>query len=335
MAEEILSQAEIDALLQMIGEEAEAGPAAWQPGEREALERLGRLLAEAIAGAWRATPGLEARVEVPAVDQVAAGGRPVSDGPGVWAVASLGGAAQGQVALWLGGRPFAALAAKVLGRDPGAEPLPPGDVEAVGRAMGAAFVPLAGALGELAGTAVPAEPVEAHWATVADAATVLAAVPGFAGALVRLAFPCRLQGAGGELILVWRLEDARAFLARVAAPAPGAAAPGAAPAARGDEVAFQPLEAGRGVEVPQNIDLLLDVPLALTVELGRTERPIREILALAPGSVVELERLAGEPVDVLVNGKLIARGEVVVVDENFGVRITEIVSRAERVRRLR
>jgi len=77
------------------------------------------------------------------------------------------------------------------------------------------------------------------------------------------------------------------------------------------------------------------VPLQVTVELGRARRLVRDILSLGVGSIVELDKLAGEPVDVLVNGKLIARGEVVVVDENFGVRITEIVSRAERVRRLR
>ena len=74
-----------------------------------------------------------------------------------------------------------------------------------------------------------------------------------------------------------------------------------------------------------NISLLLDVPLKLTVELGRTTRTVKEILALAPGSVVEMDKLSGEAVDILVNEKLIAKGEVVVIDENFGVRITEIL----------
>jgi len=76
-----------------------------------------------------------------------------------------------------------------------------------------------------------------------------------------------------------------------------------------------------------NLDLLMDVPLELTVELGRTRRLLKEVLDLAPGVVLELNRAAGEPVDVLVNGEVIARGEVVVVDENFGIRITEIASR--------
>jgi flagellar motor switch protein FliN/FliY len=79
------------------------------------------------------------------------------------------------------------------------------------------------------------------------------------------------------------------------------------------------------------IELLLDVPLTITVELGRTTRTIREILALGPGSIVELNRSVGEPVDILANGSLVARGEVVVVDETFAVRIVEIVSPRERL----
>ena len=83
-----------------------------------------------------------------------------------------------------------------------------------------------------------------------------------------------------------------------------------------------------------NIDLLLDVPLEVTVELGRTSMLLREILELGTGSVIELDKLAGEPVEILVNNKLIARGEVVIIDENFGVRITKIISPEERVRTL-
>ncbi len=83
--------------------------------------------------------------------------------------------------------------------------------------------------------------------------------------------------------------------------------------------------------MPSNMDLIMDVPLELTVELGRTKMQIKEILDLGAGSIVELDKLAGEPVDVLVNGKLIAKGEVVVIDESFGIRITNIVSQMERL----
>lgn len=84
----------------------------------------------------------------------------------------------------------------------------------------------------------------------------------------------------------------------------------------------------------KNIDLILDVPLKVSVVLGKTKRPIKEVLNLTPGSIVELDRLADEPVDILVNGTLIARGEVVVIDENFGVRITSIISPLQRISQL-
>ena len=79
------------------------------------------------------------------------------------------------------------------------------------------------------------------------------------------------------------------------------------------------------------LDLVADIPVRVTVELGRTRKNIADILSMTPGSVIELDKMAGEPVDILVNGKLVAKGEVVVIDENFGVRITEIVSSAGRV----
>lgn len=84
----------------------------------------------------------------------------------------------------------------------------------------------------------------------------------------------------------------------------------------------------------RNLDLILDIPLKVSVILGRTKRPIKDVLKIAPGSVVELDSLANEPVDILVNGTLVATGEVVVVNENFGVRITNIISQMERIKRL-
>ncbi|WP_342581167.1 flagellar motor switch phosphatase FliY [Ureibacillus sp. FSL W7-1570] len=85
----------------------------------------------------------------------------------------------------------------------------------------------------------------------------------------------------------------------------------------------------------RNLNMLLDIPLQVTVELGRTKHSVREILQLTSGSIIELNRLAGEPVDILVNNRLIAKGEVVVIDENFGVRITDIISQTERINNLR
>ena len=75
----------------------------------------------------------------------------------------------------------------------------------------------------------------------------------------------------------------------------------------------------------ENIELIMDVPLEVTVELGRTNKSIKEILEFSPGTIIELDKLAGEPIDVLVNGKFVAKGEVVVIEENFGIRVTEII----------
>lgn len=85
----------------------------------------------------------------------------------------------------------------------------------------------------------------------------------------------------------------------------------------------------------KNLNMLLDIPLQVTVELGRTKRSVKEILELSSGSIIELDKLAGEPVDILVNNRLIAKGEVVVIDENFGVRVTDIISQSDRLNKLR
>ncbi len=93
--------------------------------------------------------------------------------------------------------------------------------------------------------------------------------------------------------------------------------------------------ASLGQNENRNLNMLLDIPLQVTVELGRTKRSVKEILELSGGSIIELDKLAGEPVDILVNSRLIATGEVVVIDENFGVRITDVLSQAERINHLR
>lgn len=84
-----------------------------------------------------------------------------------------------------------------------------------------------------------------------------------------------------------------------------------------------------------NLDVILDVPVTVSMEIGRTMIRLRKLLQLAQGSVIELERMAGEPMDVLVNGTLIAHGEVVVVNEKFGIRLTDVISPAERVKKLK
>jgi flagellar motor switch protein FliN/FliY len=97
---------------------------------------------------------------------------------------------------------------------------------------------------------------------------------------------------------------------------------------------FQNLTPDNAPPAANNLDLILDIPVQLNVELGRTKIAIRNLLQLAQGSVVELDGLAGEPMDVLVNGCLIAQGEVVVVNDKFGIRLTDIISPTERLRRI-
>jgi flagellar motor switch protein FliN len=104
-----------------------------------------------------------------------------------------------------------------------------------------------------------------------------------------------------------------------------------APAAAG---VFQPLSKVTSTATRNDIDMILDIPVQMTVELGRTKIAIRNLLQLAQGSVVELDGLAGEPMDVLVNGCLIAQGEVVVVNDKFGIRLTDIITPSERIRKL-
>jgi flagellar motor switch protein FliN len=124
---------------------------------------------------------------------------------------------------------------------------------------------------------------------------------------------------------------AAAMQEQVVADAAAAEAPVAQPAS------FQSFDASSSPKVTSmnDFDLILDIPVQLTVELGRTKISIRNLLQLAHGSVVELDALAGEPMDVLVNGTLIAQGEVVVVNDKFGIRLTDIITPSERVRKLR
>lgn len=103
-----------------------------------------------------------------------------------------------------------------------------------------------------------------------------------------------------------------------------------------EKASFEELHASRPtVTHSADLDFILDIPLEVTVEMGRTKMLINDLLQLGQGSVIELNRLAGEPLDILVNNKLVARGEVVVVGEKFGIRLTDIVSPLERVKRLR
>jgi len=139
------------------------------------------------------------------------------------------------------------------------------------------------------------------------------------------------EGAGEDAIS----EDdwAAAMAEQAIAESTAAAAPANEAPAQPAQI-FQSFGGGTPGAVMNDLDMILDIPVHITVELGRTKLTIKNLLQLAHGSVVELDAMAGEPLDVLVNGTLIAQGEVVVVNEKFGIRLTDIITPSERMRKL-
>ena len=129
--------------------------------------------------------------------------------------------------------------------------------------------------------------------------------------------------------------DWEAAMAEQVKPADAAAPPNAVNEVMPAPIFEQFATGAKKPGAPNDIDLILDIPVQLTVELGRTKIAIKNLLQLAQGSVVELDGLAGEPMDVFVNGCLIAQGEVVVVNEKFGIRLTDIITPSERIRKLK
>jgi flagellar motor switch protein FliN len=124
-------------------------------------------------------------------------------------------------------------------------------------------------------------------------------------------------------------DDIDAMMASAAAAEP------AAPRAKMEEFGSVPRQSTPVSMDGPNLDVILDIPVSISMEVGNTEITIRNLLQLNQGSVIELDRLAGEPLDVLVNGTLIAHGEVVVVNEKFGIRLTDVISPSERIKKLR
>ena len=119
-----------------------------------------------------------------------------------------------------------------------------------------------------------------------------------------------------------------------ASPKAADANPAGSEARTADDAVFRPFAGESAHGAPRDLDMIMEIPVTLSVELGSTRLSIRELLDLAKGSIVELDGLAGEPMDILVNGYLVAQGEVVVVEDKYGIRITEIVTPSERVQKL-
>lgn len=173
--------------------------------------------------------------------------------------------------------------------------------------------------------------------------------PQFTGGIVKISYNISVEGLPGSRLTHyidaaaasrWAKRNRSSAAPQAAAFDMDFGAPAGGGGGGGGGVAVNPInfpslqQSTSSAGLPPNLELLLDVQMALTVELGRTKKYVKEILSLGEGSIIELDKLAGEPVDLLVNGKLIARGEVVVIDENFGVRVTDIVGPAERMARM-
>ncbi len=146
------------------------------------------------------------------------------------------------------------------------------------------------------------------------------------------AIPEEAGTEGGEQFTA---DDWAAAMAEQAGTESGSSAAPAATATSSAVFGEISPDAGLSPEAARNLELVMDIPVQLTVELGRTRMPIRNLLQLAQGSVVELNELAGEPLDVFINGCLVAQGEVVVVNEKFGIRLTDIITPSERLKKLR
>lgn len=322
MAEEgPLTQADIDALTAgLLGDSAPAGP------DTEALRPDVDIILEQGASVLGTLLGRQAALSVRGI--LAADAAALAEGlddQGLMVRLAFEQGLPGEICLLARKETAARLSGLMMGGD-GNAPFKDEDIDALNEFGNQFMGALCTALGARHGTTVsPAQaqtaafspdapPFDLGGAAVVDADLTLEGAP---GALFRLllspALAARLSGAGGS----------------------SHASPGIPDNPLSGLGGFDTSLARNIEESPPNIQMLLDINLNVTIELGRTRLSIRRILELGPGSIIELDRLAGEPVDLLVNDKVVAKGEVVVVDEYFGIRVISLVSPEERIKQLR
>lgn len=315
--------------------------------ERDALGEIGNICMSSAAGILATLLDRTVQITTPTVELLTdAALRAEFDAPSAVVEIAYTEGLEGSSILVLA-IPDAAIVADVMMGGEGApsDGLTEAQSSAVGEAMNQMMGGAAGAMAELLGRRVQ---IAAPGVEIVDLAE--GGAPGMSGPrnlLVRTSFQLLVDGLLDTTIMqIMPVGFARLMLDKVASRPATATEPPAAEAEDDDErhlrsvpgttpvarpVTFPTLEESPEGPGAGDIALLLDVPLQVTVELGRTQLRIRNVLELVPGSIVELDKLAGEPVDVLVNGKQIARGEVVVIDEEFGVRITDVASQAKRL----
>lgn len=251
------------------------------------------------------------------------------------------GALNGTLGLFLGSDAAARISAIVMGNDTGegvGADLDSAQIATVKDAVGPMLFSVATQISVRIGSAITPMPVDVN--VLSGSGFPLQEGPSY----LRIQIPFTVEGAVDtkiNLLMPMAMAQSLSRMARnqeqIASRGMQAGGPvmpaGPQPGQTGvKDVAFPSLSVGGPVPSQANMNLLMDVQMTLTVELGRTKMYIKEILGLGEGSIIELDKLAGEPVDLLVNGKLIAKGEVVVIDENFGVRVTDIVSPIDRLK---
>jgi len=353
MAEGQLTQEEIDALLSGTAFDGgtaastapAAAPAAAGPAlTEEELKVLGERLKTGMASAAQVTSTLIGQnlvlspISIDAEDDSSLGS--LMPGDAVVFNFAMRGPASGAAALSVSRNEAISFAASIMGLTEKPAELEELHKGAVREVMDKFADGLCRALGREAMLEVTPDPV-AVGGTVAESVPLAGK-----GKRILAQFSVKIEsGPEGNLDLVLEMPLARALAGsrKEAAPVPlpkAVGAPVAAPPATAartvgiQQVQFPTLAPSLSENQTKNIEILLDVPMQVTVELGRTTMMIRDVLELGTGSIIELDKLAGEPVDLLVNQKLIARGEVVVIDENFGVRVTDIISPMERLKNL-
>lgn len=344
---EALTQEEIDALLR--GESPPSaggeGAAALTPEEEDAVNRFSAAVCAAGADVFSALLGEKAELTVTDVDET--GPDDIDsrvEGPAVAAELKYGGLLRGKCLLAVQSATALGIAGQMTG---GGAETEFGDLEesAYGEAVQSLFNTVNTQLTKDGGGEISLEPIDI--ATEPESLSPL--MPESPEPQILVEYRLKCGGVEGPLYHVIPRNILNAF-ANLGGEAGGQedegeggrgryGSPGKTPGVFESPARFDLGGGGReGTGPPvdiSNLELILDITVEVKVELGRTRRKIKDVLELGPGSVVELDRLAGEPVDILVNDKLFAKGEVVVIDENFGVRITDILSIQERIEALK
>lgn len=333
MTADALSQEEIDALL--AGTQGTGGEVTGiRAGEREPLAQYQRAVAQALGEVLSGLLSVETTAEA----EDLAEGTPESIGsylrpPLVAVSVKYTKGLAGQTALFFSQPNAYEIVSQLMG---GAEVTEFSDLEQsafseVGsQSMGAAHASLASSLG----TEIATAPVTT--VLCIDADSLMQALAPLGPRFGVLTYRLAGEELAGPVVQLVSNQLLGSLVSAQTAPRPGAGAEGAGRRARPEvaPVEFTELQP-TPVEAPKSLDLILDIGLTVKVELGRARRQVRDIINLSQGAVIELDKLVGEPLDIIVNDQLFARGEVVVIDESFGVRVTEILSPKKRIEALK